>query len=246
MSYLSDGAAYMEELSGLSLYRRYEEIIGKKGGPVAVFGLQDGAKAHLVACTGEKRPVLYVCATDTGAMEMWEMVKGFSPEAALFLPRDVPLVHVLNVSDERSIQRVGALTRAVTRDRPVLICSAEAVMQKLAPKEAFLEQCSLIRSGDTMEPGQLVGCWQVTGTQEYWRYRSDYSGVTWDESEDISEEESNLTYTWTINGDELTHVFSGEMGNQAVPKVYTVTSISANAMEWKDIYGMTKTFNKVN
>ena len=98
----------------------------------------------------------------------------------------------------------------------------------------------------TVEPGQLVGCWQVTGTQEYWRYRSDYSGVTWDESEDISEEESNLTYTWTINGDELTHVFSGEMGNQAVPKVYTVTSISANAMEWKDIYGMTKTFNKVN
>ena len=55
----------------------------------------------------------------------------------------------------------------------------------------------------------------------------------------MSEEESNLTYEWTINGDELTHVFHGSRGNQAVPKVYTVTSISSSQMEWEDIYGQT-------
>lgn len=137
-------------------YRRFEEAIEKKEGPVAVFGLQDAGKAHLIACTGERRPVLYICATDTGAMEMWEMTRGFFPEAAVFLPRDVPLVHVLNVSDERSIQRVGALTRAVTSERPVILCSIEAVLQRLAPKKAFFEQCYRIRSGDTMEPRQLV------------------------------------------------------------------------------------------
>ena len=143
-------------LNEMPEYRRFEEAVAGRKGPVAVFGLQDAAKAHLIACAGEKRPVLYVCATDTGAMEMWEMTKGFFPEAALFLPRDVPLVHVLNVSDERSIQRVGALTKAVTGERPVILCSVEAVLQKLAPKQAFCGQCYRIRSGDTMEPRQLV------------------------------------------------------------------------------------------
>ena len=143
-------------LDNMPEFRRFDEAVGKGGGPVAVFGLQDAGKAHLVACAGEKRPVLYICATDTGAMEMWEMTRGFCQEAALFLPRDVPLVHVLNVSDDRSIQRVGTLTRAVTCDRPVILCSIEAVLQKLAPKQAFREQCFLIRSGDTAEPRQLV------------------------------------------------------------------------------------------
>ena len=91
----------------------------------------------------------------------------------------------------------------------------------------------------TVEPYQIEGLWQKIGTQEFWRYRVDGTGVTWDESEDVSEEESNLTYEWTINGDELTHVFHGSLGNQAVPKVYTVTSISSSQMEWEDIYGQT-------
>lgn len=94
-------------------------------------------------------------------------------------------------------------------------------------------------------PGQLYGCWQKEATQEYWRYRADSTGVTWDESEDISEEESNLVYTWTINGDVLTHVFTGLQENQAVPKVYTVAAIDGTGMEWKDDYGMTYKYIKV-
>ena len=131
-------------------YRRFEEAIERKEGPVAVFGLQDAGKAHLIACTGERRPVLYICATDTGAMEMWEMTRGFFPEAAVFLPRDVPLVHVLNVSDERSIQRVGALTRAVTSERPVILCSIEAVLQMLyLPVLYAVGGCSNLRQLQT-------------------------------------------------------------------------------------------------
>lgn len=99
--------------------------------------------------------------------------------------------------------------------------------------------CNDERVHITVEPYQIEGLWQKIGTQEFWRYRVDGTGVTWDESEDVSEEESNLTYEWTINGDELTHVFHGSLGNQAVPKVYTVTSISSSQMEWEDIYGQT-------
>lgn len=97
-----------------------------------------------------------------------------------------------------------------------------------------------------VDEDQLYGKWQEGTSQTYWRYLSGGEGVTWDESEGISEEESNLTYSWTLREDVLTHVFTGAQENQAVPKVYTITSIDNSSMEWKDDYGMTKTLVKVN
>ena len=92
---------------------------------------------------------------------------------------------------------------------------------------------------------QMEGVWQRNGTQEYWRYVVDgHTGVTWDLGEDITEEESNLTFTWSINGDELTDVFTGAQNNQAVPKRYTIKEISSTAMTWEDEYGMTGKFTK--
>lgn len=97
-----------------------------------------------------------------------------------------------------------------------------------------------------VNPDQLVGCWVKNGTQEYWRYLSDSTGVTWDEAEDVSEEESNLRFEWSVSGDVLTHIFHGEQGNQAVPKVYTVKGISPSSMSWEDDYGQQYTLIKVN
>ena len=105
--------------------------------------------------------------------------------------------------------------------------------------------CHDERTHITVNETDLHGKWQKTETQEYWRYNADGTGVTWDEAEDVSEEESNLTYFWTVNGDVLTHVFTGAMENQAVPKVYTVTAISSTAMSWEDDYGMSYSFTKV-
>lgn len=93
---------------------------------------------------------------------------------------------------------------------------------------------------------QLAGLWQKNSTEEFWRYETEgHTGVTWDASEDITEEESNLTFTWSVNGDVLRHVFTGAQNNQAVPKVYTVKEISSTAMTWEDDYGLTHKFTKV-
>lgn len=85
----------------------------------------------------------------------------------------------------------------------------------------------------------ITGRWVVKDSQEYWRFRSDGTGVTWDESEDISESESNLKFEWTLDRDELTCVFRGENENQAVPKVYYIRKLTSESMEWEDIYGRT-------
>ncbi len=98
----------------------------------------------------------------------------------------------------------------------------------------------------TVSDEQLYGCWVKNGTQEYWRYVEGGTGVTWDEAEDVTEEESNLTFEWSVAGDRLTHVFRGEQGNQAVPKVYTVKGMSPSSMSWEDDYGQQYTLIRVD
>ena len=113
---------------------------------------------------------------------------------------------------------------------------------------SLFASCSLFENDNhiTVSENQLYGCWVKTGTQEYWRYNENGTGVTWDESEDVSEEESNLTFTWSVREDELTHIFSGSMDNQYVPKIYTIKAISSSSMSWEDDYGITYKLNKTN
>lgn len=95
-----------------------------------------------------------------------------------------------------------------------------------------------------IDSNDLTGKWVVENSQEYWRFRSDGSGVTWDESEDIYEHESNLKFEWTLDHDELTCVFRGANENQAVPKVYRIRELTSSSMKWEDIYGRTTKFVK--
>lgn len=118
-------------------------------------------------------------------------------------------------------------------------------MALLAALVCLVAACGDKENHISVNPSQVEGLWVKSGTEEYWRYNADYSGVTWDESDSIFEQESNLTYRWSLQQDVLTHVFSGAQGNQAVPKVYTITEISSSLMRWEDDYGLSYTLKKI-
>ena len=109
----------------------------------------------------------------------------------------------------------------------------------------MMSACSLFEDENhiTVDEEQLYGKWREGTSQIYWRYASTGQGVTWDESE-IEEQASNLTFVWSVNGDELLHVFTGDQENQAVPKKYTITEIDNSHMLWRDDYGLTKSLTK--
>ena len=100
---------------------------------------------------------------------------------------------------------------------------------------------------------QVTGLWaKANNPYEYWRFKSDGTGVTWDETPDpedgepeMTEEMSNLTYTWYISdGDVLMFDFTGAMANQDVPKYYYITDINATTMTWRDEYGLSYNLTK--
>ena len=87
----------------------------------------------------------------------------------------------------------------------------------------------------------LIGKW-VSGTIHY-KYISNYTGTTWDTSDDVTEAEGQA-FTWSLVQSELTHIHIIETGG-TVTKVYTVTELTATSLKYKDSFGKTYLFTKV-
>jgi hypothetical protein len=87
----------------------------------------------------------------------------------------------------------------------------------------------------------LTGKWQ-SGTLFY-KYLADGTGGTWDTADDVTEAEAQQ-FTWTLVDDLMTHIHILEMGGN-VPKIYTVTELTATSLKYQDDFGVTFSFTKV-
>ena len=86
-----------------------------------------------------------------------------------------------------------------------------------------------------------TGKWQ-SGTLFY-KYLADGTGGTWDTIDNVLEEEAQ-DFTWTLVNADLTHIHILEIGG-TVPKVYTVTELTATSLKYNDDFGVNWAFTKV-
>jgi len=137
-------------------YRRMKTALEGGKGPVAAFGVAANAKAHLCCSLAETRQVLFVTATDITATQLVEAARLFGVRAELFLPRETPLVYVRAASGEQRGERISALSALLDGGPCVVAASAAALMQALAPKDAFAASRAELAVGDTLEPRLLI------------------------------------------------------------------------------------------
>ncbi len=95
---------------------------------------------------------------------------------------------------------------------------------------------------DDFDESFLIGKWE-SGTL-YYRYFVDGTGYSWDEGDDVTENEAQ-DFTWTLEKSELTHIHILEIGG-TVPKVYTVTELTSTRLRYEDGFGKSYSFIKVN
>lgn len=95
---------------------------------------------------------------------------------------------------------------------------------------------------ESFDEALLIGKWQ-SGTLFY-KYLADGTGGTWDTSDDVTEAEAQA-FTWTLVKSELTHIHVLEMGG-SVPKVYTITELTATSLKYEDEFGGNFSFTKVS
>ncbi len=137
-------------------FARLQEALETGKGPVAAFGVPGPHKGHIAAILGQHQTVLVVTATDTGAVELAKSVELFGLTACAFLPRETPLVHVCAVSTEGRAGRMAALTRLAAGERTVIAVPVAALMQALAPKEAFAQGMFTLNVGEEIAPRKLM------------------------------------------------------------------------------------------
>ena len=113
--------------------------------------------------------------------------------------------------------------------------------------------CGDITTENDYDASLLYGKWQEGTVFEHY-YSSNIervlangdtvqaNGTTWDESDDVSEDEAQL-FNWTLTGSTLKHEHVGTF--VMVPKVYTVTSLTSSELVYKDDYGTSHHFSKV-
>lgn len=100
------------------------------------------------------------------------------------------------------------------------------------------------------DPNLLIGKWSRPSPfatsenpgDEFFRYDEDGSGVTWDTADDVTELEAQ-TFTWTLNGSQLTQIHTIEMGG-TVTKIYTLTSLTETTLMYKDDFGKVFSYSK--
>ena len=106
----------------------------------------------------------------------------------------------------------------------------------------------------SFDPSLLYGKWQEGSVYE--RYYASaiervlpngdtvqVNGTTWDVSDDVTEDEAQL-FNWTLTGATLKHEHVGTF--VTVPKVYTIIMLESNNLVYKDEYGVTHHYSKVN
>lgn len=102
----------------------------------------------------------------------------------------------------------------------------------------FITSCG---KPDEYDPTLLHGKWKQSSLHEV--YKSDGTGYTWDESDDVTEEEAQ-PFEWELNKDQLLQIHIMEMGGN-IPKKYTITDLTSTTLKYEDNYGNSYNFSKV-
>ena len=111
----------------------------------------------------------------------------------------------------------------------------------------------LTPDGDGIDETDLYGKWQEgTVFERYYAQPFNHvmpngdtvlvNGFTWDESDDISEDEAQ-PFNWTLTGATLKIEHVGTF--IVVPKVYTITTLNANELVYGDDYGTEHHYSRV-
>lgn len=85
----------------------------------------------------------------------------------------------------------------------------------------------------------LYGKWE-SGT-EYYVYRSNGTGYTWDEGDGVTEDEAQ-PFTWEVDESEMIHIHKMEMGAD-IPMYYIITELTAYSLKYYDAYNSSDTYS---
>jgi len=135
--------------------------------PVLLSGAGEIHKAHLTAAVYRetKRPVVLVCADEAEANRLGRDISAFTGETAIHIltGRAFTFYSAVGVSRQVEQRRIGVLYAMARRQAPIVIATAEALMQRCIPPEVLLGAADTLIAGETRNLHTLVDTLIRTG-----------------------------------------------------------------------------------
>lgn len=130
-------SAFAEVLKTSPEYKTLETAVKSKNLPVGVLGVSGIHKAHIInsLCGNLDRRALVIMPDEAAATKLCEDLRVFGKNSFLYPARDFSFTSAENRSHEYEQRRINALTNILNGTADIVVCSAEAAVQRTIPPE---------------------------------------------------------------------------------------------------------------
>ena len=142
----------------LESFQQILNCISKKQTPVFATGVIDAAKNHLTYCLKKytERPIFILTYSELRAKEILEDMAFFEKDCVYYPAKDILFYSADVHSMEMNRQRFLALERLLKGERPVIVASMEALLDKYPKKDVFQSFLLQLKVGDIVEISDLT------------------------------------------------------------------------------------------
>ena len=151
-------SAFAEVLKTSPEYKTLEKAVKSKNLPVGVLGVSGIHKAHIInsLCGNLDRRALVIMPDEAAATKLCEDLRVFGKNSFLYPARDFSFTSAENRSHEYEQRRINALTNILNGTADIVVCSAEAAVQRTIPPEDLKKHSLTIRRGEDIKLGDIT------------------------------------------------------------------------------------------
>ena len=151
-------SAFAEVLKASPEYKTLEKAVKSKKLPVGVLGVSGIHKAHIInsLCGNLGRRALVIMPDEAAATKLCEDLRVFGKNSFLYPARDFSFTSAENRSHEYEQRRINALTNILNGTADIVVCSAEAAVQRTIPPEDLKKHSLTIRRGEDIKLGDIT------------------------------------------------------------------------------------------
>lgn len=151
-------SAFAEVLKASPEYKTLEKAVKSKNLPVGVLGVSGIHKAHIInsLCGNLGRRALVIMPDEAAATKLCEDLRVFGKNSFLYPARDFSFTSAENRSHEYEQRRINALTNILNGTADIVVCSAEAAVQRTIPPEDLKKHSLTIRRGEDIKLGDIT------------------------------------------------------------------------------------------
>ena len=140
-------------------YIQLMDNIKKEKTPIALYGLNETQKSHIVygIHSESKGQVCMITYNDMEAKQIYEDLKFYAGNKALLFPaKDIVFYHMEAISHDAEEERMKAIEKIIEKEDCIVVTSIEALLRQLPPSASYAENRISFEVGKTVDLADVI------------------------------------------------------------------------------------------